>query len=92
MVHLLGSVDPRRGRQFKAATAAKRYKSVQQFFRWLVEEGEVKRSPMERMKPPAIPEEPPTVISQEQLKKLLRSCEGRDFYARRDTAIINQWC
>jgi integrase/recombinase XerC len=43
---------------------------------------------MANMKPPHVPEEPPPVISEEQLRRLLRNCEGRDFMDRRDMAII----
>lgn len=74
--------------KYKAATASNRYRALQVFFKWLVEEGEIKISPMANMKPPQVPEEPPPVITEEQLRRLLRVCEGRDFDARRDMAII----
>jgi site-specific recombinase XerD len=69
------------------ATARTRYRSLQQFFRYLVEEGEVRESPMRNMTPPAIPEAPPPVLTDEQISKILRSCEGRGFVERRDLAI-----
>src|SRR5688572_23285207 len=40
------------------------------------------------MRPPAIPEAPVPVIAEEDLKKLLRVCEGAGFNARRDMAIV----
>ena len=43
---------------------------------------------MERMKPPQLPEQPVEVIGPEHLARLLKTCEGRDFTSRRDTAII----
>lgn len=43
---------------------------------------------MARMKPPHIPEEPPEVLSDDELRRLLKACEGSDFYSRRDMAII----
>ena len=73
---------------FKPATAATRYRSLQAFFKWLTEEGEIPASPMARMKPPAIPETPPDILHNDQVRALLKTCEGRDFEARRDTAII----
>lgn len=85
---LLTRINPRSGQPFKATTASNRFKSLQAFFKWAVEEGEIKASPMERMKPPAIPEEPPSVLTEADLRRLLKSCEGKDFYSRRDTAII----
>jgi site-specific recombinase XerD len=76
------------GAPLRPATAANRYRALRAFFGWCVEEGELARSPMERMKPPAVPDEPPQVLSEEDLRALLRACQGTDFYARRDTAII----
>jgi hypothetical protein len=43
---------------------------------------------MDGMKPPNLPEQPVGVIRAEQLVRLLKTCEGRDFPSRRDTAII----
>ncbi len=72
----------------KPATAAIRYRSLQQFFKWCVEEDEIQRSPMERMQPPNVPDNPPAVLSDEQLRKLIKACEGRAFDDRRDLAIV----
>ncbi|HEY5521122.1 MAG TPA: tyrosine-type recombinase/integrase [Candidatus Limnocylindrales bacterium] len=71
-----------------AATVANRYRSLQQFFRWLSEEGEIGVSPMAHMHPPAVPLQPPPVLSSDQLRALLRAAEGTDFEARRDTALL----
>ena len=72
----------------KAATAANRYRSVQQFFKFLVEDGEIRESPMARMQVPKIPEQPPAVLGEETLRKIVRACEGQAFEDRRDMAII----
>jgi site-specific recombinase XerC len=40
------------------------------------------------MKPPQLPDEPPPVLTDDQLRRLLKSCDGCDFAARRYTAII----
>lgn len=74
--------------RLRPATAANRYRSLQQFFRWLVEEGELRESPMARMKPPTIPEEPPAVISEDDIRKLFATVAGQDFDDRRDTAVL----
>jgi site-specific recombinase XerD len=42
----------------KPGTAANRYRSLQAWFKWLLEEGEITSSPMARMKPPHVPEAP----------------------------------
>jgi site-specific recombinase XerD len=74
--------------RLKPASAANRYRSLQQYFKWLVEEGEIKGNPMAGMDPPSIPEAPPPVLTTDELEKLLRVCEGNAFDQRRDTAII----
>jgi integrase len=40
------------------------------------------------MKPPAIPEQPILVLPDEALRRLFAICAGKDFEARRDTAMI----
>ncbi len=74
--------------RWKPATASNRYRALQAFFKWCVAEGEVKDSPMGHMRPPHIPEEPPRVLSDDQLRRLLKSSEGRGFEERRDTAVL----
>src|SRR5688572_8728098 len=44
--------------------------------------------PMDRMRPPSVPEQPVPVLTDEQLRSLLASSDGQDFVDRRDTAII----
>ena len=73
--------------RFRPATAAVRFRSLQQFFKWAVEDGEIENSPMERMKAPTIPDEPPPVLTDAELRALLKACEGKDFASRRDLAI-----
>lgn len=75
--------------RWKAATANNRFRGLQTFFKWLAEEGEVKESPMARMKPPTVPLGPPDVLREEQLKALLATGDkGQDTENRRDAAII----
>jgi len=76
------------GKPLSPRTAFVTFKSLQQFFKWAMEEGEIRRSPMERMKAPSIPDDPPPVLTEEQLTRLLKACEGKDFYSRRDMSII----
>lgn len=78
--HLLDTRSP--------ATASNRYRAIQQWFAWMVEEGEIETNPMARMSPPHVPEQPVEVLSTEQIRALLKSCDGRDFVSRRDAAVI----
>jgi site-specific recombinase XerD len=75
--------------RWKPATAANRYHGLQGFFAWAVEEGLLRESPMLKMKPPQVPETPPPVLSQDDLRRLLATCEkGRDLESLRDAALI----
>ena len=75
-------------RRAKPSTAATRYRGLLRFLGWLETEGEVPRSPMAGMKPPSIPESPPPVPTDDDLRRLLRACEGPGFEERRDAAIV----
>jgi len=78
--------------RWKPATAANRVRRLQQFFRFLDEEGELPKksgNPMAKMRPPMVPEQPPPVLQEAELKALLATCEkGQGFNERRDTAIL----
>ncbi len=75
--------------RWKPATAHNRYRALNSFFRWLVDEGEIRTSPMDRMKPPRLPEAPPPVLRESELKRLLTVCRAdKTFVGRRDEAIL----
>ena len=74
---------------FKATTAHNRYRGCQAFFRWAVDEGLVKESPMARTKPPRLPEEPPAILREPELRALLGVCEAdKSFSGIRDAALV----
>src|SRR5438046_2848903 len=76
-------------RQHRPASAATRFRSTAQFFKWAVGEGEIKASPMQRMTEPGIPETPIPVIPDADLSKLLATCENKgDLRDRRDAAMM----
>lgn len=81
-------ISPRTGRRLKPAYIARIYRSMQQLFKWLDEEGEISRNPFEKMHPPQVPEQPVEIISEEQLHALVKTCEGNAFEKRRDMAIV----
>lgn len=72
----------------KATTVSFRFRSLQQWFKWLHDEDEIDDNPMAGMDPPIVPEQPVDVVSLEQMRVLLKVCEGRTFAERRDTAIL----
>ncbi len=71
-----------------AAGANLVYRALQQFFGWMIREGDIERSPMETMRPPIVPETPAPVLTEDQLKAILKTCAGKTFGDRRDAAII----
>lgn len=76
--------------KWKPATAHNRYRGCQAFFNWLLDAGLITESPMAKMKPPRLPDEAPPVLSEDQVRRILKVC-GEDtnaFAARRDTAVI----
>ena len=75
-------------RRWKPATASNRYRALQAFFKWLVDEGEIDDSPTIRMVPPKVPEELPAVFSDRDVRDLLATCTGNGFEDRRDAALL----
>jgi site-specific recombinase XerD len=76
------------GETYAAASTRNRYTGVRQFFAWCLEEGEVTESPLRNIPPPAIPEQLPPVLSDDQTRALLKACQGTTFEDRRDAAIV----
>lgn len=70
------------------STARTRFAGLAIFFGWLVEEGEIPRSPMERMRMPTVVDQPVAVVDDDTVRRLLDGCSGRDIADVRDTAII----
>jgi site-specific recombinase XerD len=71
-----------------AATAETRYRGLRGFFNWCESEGEITHSPMAKMHPPKVAEQPVDVPTVEAIQRLLENCAGNTFEDRRDTAII----
>ncbi len=85
--------------RWRPKTAQIRFGALQQFCKWCVEEGEITESPMRNMKPPSIPETLVPVVSDEDVKRLLSTCEGKraastplsdaeKFTRQRDAAVL----
>lgn len=78
--------------QHSSATAAVRFRSLRAFYNWAADEEIIDRSPMARMVAPTVTDVPVPVLTDDQLRALLKACEGREFEDRRDTAIIRLFC
>lgn len=70
------------------ATVWTDFKVHRVFLRWLVDEGDIPSSPMDRMKQPKQPTVPVPVLSEDDITRLLAACAGPGYRAKRDTAII----
>jgi len=70
------------------ATVAQRFRSLQQFWKFVATENE-EPSPMAGMTPPRVPLTPPEVLSNDALTRLFGTCTGGSFEDRRDLAILS---
>lgn len=68
--------------------AAVRFRSLQQYFKWLKLDEEIDKDPMATMRVPQAPVKPPPVLSDQEIRALLAACTGPKFVERRDLAII----
>jgi site-specific recombinase XerD len=75
--------------RWQPATVNNRYRGLQAFFRWCVDEDIIDDSPMAKMKPPKVPERPVPVLRLEDLDKIISAVEKRKgFDDLRDAAIL----
>ncbi|HVM29380.1 MAG TPA: tyrosine-type recombinase/integrase [Candidatus Limnocylindrales bacterium] len=86
--HIEAYLEAMLARGLKPATLSLAFRSIAPFWKWLVEEDEIGRNPMERMKPPLVPLDPPQVLTGEQVAALLKATEGQSFEQRRDHALL----
>jgi site-specific recombinase XerD len=70
------------------STEYRNYSGCRQFFKWCVAEGEIDASPMANVRAPKVSEQPTPMLTTEQTKALLKTCDGKDFVPRRDRAVI----
>lgn len=73
------------------ATRRSRWISLRSFYGWLVDEEEIDVSPMVKVKVARPDEPPPDLIALDDLKRLLKACEGKGFYERRDAALLRMF-
>jgi site-specific recombinase XerD len=70
------------------STALNKHKALQQFFKWLVEEEDLERSPLDRVRQPKTAERLVPILGDDDTAKILATCKGNDFLSLRDEAII----
>lgn len=74
--------------RLKASTAANRLVVLRAFCRFLVAEGLLASDPTANLKPPKVQQQPVPIVSDEQLRALLKTCSGTSFADRRDQALF----
>ncbi|MDT5149222.1 MAG: integrase/recombinase XerD [Mycobacterium sp.] len=72
----------------EAATARSRQMALKRFAAWLTEEGELDADPLLGLKPPKLDTKVTESLSDDELRRLLKACDGRDFLDRRDEALV----
>lgn len=75
------------GRQ--PSTVRTRWGGMRQFFAWCLAEGEIDENPMERIEAPVVPEKRVPLLTPDQVKAILKTCEGPLLLDRRDLAIFH---
>ncbi len=70
------------------ATARLRQLSMRRFSAWLAKEGEIDTDPLLGMRPPKIDVKVADPLTEDELKALIKACQGKGIRDRRDEAII----
>jgi site-specific recombinase XerD len=72
----------------EAATARARQLGVRRFSAWLTEEGEIDDDPLLGLKAPRLDAKVTDSLTDDELKRLIKACGGKEFRDRRDEAIV----
>ena len=72
----------------EAATANVRHRSLRRFGAWLADEGELPANPLLGMNPPKLDHKVVPKLSGDELRLLLKACEGKRLSDRRDEAMV----
>jgi integrase/recombinase XerD len=72
----------------EASTAHARHKALRRFAAWLVDEGELDVDPLLGSKAPRVDRKMVHALTDDQLKLLIKACQGKGLRDRRDEAIV----
>jgi site-specific recombinase XerD len=72
----------------EASTARSRQLALKRLSAWCVEEGEVDVDQLAGLKPPKLDQKVLEPLTREELLALLKACDGKAFFDRRDEAIV----
>ncbi|SDS79806.1 tyrosine-type recombinase/integrase [Actinoplanes derwentensis] len=74
--------------KFKGSTRLHHYINLGAYFNWCVSEEHISRNPLKGLPQPSIDDVPPRVLSEVELRKLIKACDGPNLRDKRDAAII----
>ena len=72
----------------EASTARSRQLAMRRFSAWLEEEGEIEADPLLGLKAPKLDAKVTESLSDDELRRLVKACSGKDFRDRRDEALV----
>jgi site-specific recombinase XerD len=70
------------------STARSRQLALKRFSAWLTEEGEYSSDPLLGVKPPKLDTKVTDALTDDELKRLMKACAGREFRDIRDIAVV----
>lgn len=70
------------------STARSRQLAVRRFSAWLEEEGEIDEDPLLGLKAPKLDAKVTESLTDDELRRLIKACGGKEFRDRRDEAIV----
>src|ERR1700752_4404178 len=69
-------------------TARSRDLALKRYAAWLVDEGELSVNPLTGLKPPKADSKVVNALTDDELKRLIKACQGKSLQDRRDEAIV----
>lgn len=72
----------------EAATARSRQLAMRRFSAWLEDEGEMDSDPLLGLKAPKLDAKVTDSLTDDELRRLIKACSGKDFRDRRDEAVV----
>ncbi|MGK8556640.1 tyrosine-type recombinase/integrase [Nocardia gipuzkoensis] len=70
------------------STARSRQLALRRFAAWLTEEDELDHDPLVGLKPPRLDTKVVPSLTDDEIQRLIKACQGKDFRDRRDEAIV----
>lgn len=83
--HFLGMLTEN---NYSARSAARKLATLKSFFRYCLRRSWIEKNPAYAIKSPKLPKSLPTVLSQEQTRKLFSNIDVHDFVSARDAAML----